>query len=104
MNPQPNQFSRWKYILIISSVFFSLIYTLPNFYGEAPAVQIMTIKSGEKIDASILKSIETTLRESNIRINKLIIENKGIKVKLDSAKDQLKARNSFKTLLVIDMS
>jgi len=92
VNPQPNQFSRWKYILIISSVFFSLIYTLPNFYGEAPAVQIMTIKSGEKIDASILKSIETTLRESNIRINKLIIENKGIKVKLDSAKDQLKAK------------
>jgi preprotein translocase subunit SecD len=92
VNPQPNQFSRWKYILIITSVLLSLIYTLPNFYGEAPAVQIMSTKSGEKIDTSILKSIETTLRDSDVSINKLIIEDIGIKVKLDSAEDQLKAK------------
>ena len=92
MNPQPNQFSRWKYILIITSVLLSFIYTLPNFYGEAPAVQIMTIKSGEKVDSSILKSVETALKDSNININKLIIENIGIKVKLESPEDQLKAK------------
>ena len=92
MNPQPNQFSRWKYILIITSILLSFIYTLPNFYGEAPAVQIMTIKSGEKVDSSILKSVETALRDSNITINKLIIENIGIKVKLESPEDQLKAK------------
>lgn len=92
MNPQPNQFSRWKYILIITSVLLSFVYTLPNFYGEAPAVQIMTIKSGEKVDSSILKSVETVLKDSNININKLIIENIGIKVKLESPEDQLKAK------------
>ena len=92
MNPQPNQFSRWKYILIITSVLLSFVYTLPNFYGEAPAVQIMTIKSGEKVDSSILKSVETALKDSNITINKLIIENIGIKVKLESPEDQLKAK------------
>ncbi|MDB4041912.1 protein translocase subunit SecD [Methylophilaceae bacterium] len=92
MNPQPNQFSRWKYILIITSVLLSFVYTLPNFYGEAPAVQIMTIKSGEKVDSSILKSVETALKDSNININKLIIENIGIKVKLESPEDQLKAK------------
>ena len=92
MNPQPNQFSRWKYILIITSILLSFIYTLPNFYGEAPAVQIMTIKSGEKVDSSILKSVETALKDSNITINKLIIENIGIKVKLESPEDQLKAK------------
>jgi len=92
VNPQPNQFSRWKYILIITSILLSFIYTLPNFYGEAPAVQIMTIKSGEKVDSSILKSVETALRDSNITINKLIIENIGIKVKLESPEDQLKAK------------
>ena len=92
MNPQPNQFSRWKYILIITSVLLSFIYTLPNFYGEAPAVQIMNIKSGEKVDSSILKSVEAALKDSNITINKLIIENIGIKVKLESPEDQLKAK------------
>jgi len=92
VNPQPNQFSRWKYILIITSLLLSLIYTLPNFYGEAPALQIMPIKSGEKIDTSILKSIETALSSSKININKLVIEDIGIKVKLESTEDQLKAK------------
>jgi preprotein translocase subunit SecD len=87
-----NQFSRWKYIIIITSVLLSLVYTVPNFYGEAPAVQIKPIKSGEEIDSSILKSIEITLKDSNIIINKLIIENTGIKVKLESTDDQLKAK------------
>jgi preprotein translocase subunit SecD len=92
VNHQPNQFPRWKNILIITSVLLSLIYTLPNFYGEAPAVQIMTLESGGKIDTSILKSIETTLKESDISINRLIIEDIGIKVKLESTDDQLKAK------------
>ena len=52
----------------------------------------MTIKSGEKVDSSILKSVETALKDSNITINKLIIENIGIKVKLESPEDQLKAK------------
>ncbi len=93
MNQQHNQFSRWKYILIITSVLLSLIYTLPNFYGEAPAVQIMSVKSGERVDSSILKSIETTLKASKINISKLIIEDSGIKIKLESSEDQLKAKN-----------
>jgi len=99
VNPQPNQFSRWRYILIITSVLLSLIYTLPNFYGEAPALQIMSIKSGEKIDTSILKSIETVLSSSNININKLVIEDIGIKVKLGSTEDQLKAKKLIQDII-----
>ena len=99
MNQQPNQFSRWKYILIITSVLLSLIYSLPNFYGEAPAVQIMSVKSGEKIDSSILESVETTLKDSNININKLIIENIGIKIKLESPEDQLKAKKLIQDVI-----
>jgi len=87
-----NQTSHWKYFVIITSVLLSLIYTLPNFYGEAPAVQVMSIESGEKIDISILKSIETTLKDSNISIDKLLVEDIGIKVKLESLEDQLKAK------------
>jgi preprotein translocase subunit SecD len=52
----------------------------------------MSVKSGEKIDNSIVESVETTLKNSNITINKLIIENIGIKVKLESPEDQLKAK------------
>ena len=94
-----NQTSRWKYFIIITSVLLSLIYTLPNFYGEAPAVQVMPIQSGEKIDISILKSIETTLKNSNININKLLVEEIGIKVKLESLEDQLKAKKLIEDVI-----
>jgi preprotein translocase subunit SecD len=53
-----NQFSSWKYGVIIITVILSLVYALPNLYGESPAIQIMPIKSGEKIEASILASVE----------------------------------------------
>jgi len=87
-----NQFSRWKYILIITSVLLSLIYTLPNFYGESPAIQVMPLRSGEKIETSVLENIEGALKSSEIIPNGIIFEGASIKVKFTNADDQLKAK------------
>ena len=35
-----NQYPLWKYLLILTALLAGLIYTLPNFYGESPAVQV----------------------------------------------------------------
>ncbi len=35
-----NRYPLWKYILIVVAVVAGLVYTLPNFYGEVPAVQV----------------------------------------------------------------
>ena len=72
---------------------------MPNFYGEAPAIQIMPIKAGEKIDTSLLQSIEETLEKSGITNTGLILENFHIKVKLQTAEDQLKAKSLIQNLL-----
>ena len=45
-----NQSATWKYFLILTTVLLSLLFVMPNFYGESPAIQIMPIKSGEEID------------------------------------------------------
>jgi preprotein translocase subunit SecD len=31
---------------------FGLIYTLPNFFGEAPAVQVSSVKATVKVDTA----------------------------------------------------
>ena len=67
-----NQSATWKYFLILTTVLLSLLFVMPNFYGESPAIQIMPIKSGEEIDTSLLQSIEETLNESEIRNTGLI--------------------------------
>ena len=34
-----NRFPWWKYLILAIAVAVGLLYTLPNFFGEAPAVQ-----------------------------------------------------------------
>jgi len=77
----------------------SLVFVIPNFYGESPAIQIMPIKAGEKIDTSLLQSIEETLEKSGIANIGLIVENFHIKVKLKTAEDQLKAKSLIQNSL-----
>ena len=94
-----NHSARWKYLLILTTVMLSLIFVMPNFYGESPAIQIMPIKAGEKIDTSLLQLIEETLEKSGITNTGLIVENFHIKVKLKTAEDQLKAKSLIQNSL-----
>ncbi|MEK9714657.1 MAG: protein translocase subunit SecD, partial [Methylophilaceae bacterium] len=77
-----NQFSRWKNTLILLIVVFAVFYALPNFFGEAPAVQIMPIKSGEKMDPIIASQSENILEENNIPYNGVVLTENYIKIKL----------------------
>ena len=94
-----NQSPRWKYLLILTTILLSIIFVIPNFYGESPAIQIMPMKAGEKIDTSILQSIEKVLEKSEIQNSGLILENFRIKVKLKTAEDQLKAKSLIQKAL-----
>ena len=94
-----NQFSSWKYGVIIITVILSLVYALPNLYGESPAIQIMPIKSGEKIEASILASVENGLKEKNLTIAGLIIEPFSIKIIFSSPDEQLAAKSYVQDVL-----
>ena len=49
-----NRYPLWKYILIGIVLIIGLVYTLPNFYGESPAVQVNLRQSngeGHRADA-----------------------------------------------------
>ena len=89
-NNQNNQSPTWAYSLILITFLLSIVFVMPNFYGESPAIQIMPIKSGEKIDTSLLQSIEETLEASKIKNTGLILESFNIKVKFKTDEDQLK--------------
>ena len=98
-NNQNNQSPRWAYFLILTTILLSILFVMPNFYGESPAIQIMPIKSGEKIDTELLKSIEAALEKSEIENTGLILENFNIKVKFKTAEEQLKAKSLVQNAL-----
>ncbi|OYZ36653.1 MAG: hypothetical protein B7Y22_04640, partial [Polynucleobacter sp. 16-46-70] len=35
-----NRYPLWKYIVILVALLIGGLYSLPNIYGEAPAVQV----------------------------------------------------------------
>ena len=40
-----NRYPLWKYLLLAIALVVGLLYTLPNFFGEAPAVQVSSGKA-----------------------------------------------------------
>jgi preprotein translocase subunit SecD len=58
-----NRYPLWKNILIIVVLIWGFFYTLPNFFGEAPAVQVSSAKPTLEIDpvadsARIIRALE----------------------------------------------
>ncbi|WJJ92933.1 hypothetical protein N7E01_12155 [Neopusillimonas aromaticivorans] len=61
-----NRYPLWKYLTVLVAVIIGLIYTLPNFFGESPAVQIAGAKTSVKVDYTTLQRAQTLLQEQNI--------------------------------------
>lgn len=73
-----NRYPLWKYILILVALVFGALYTVPNFFGESPAVQISSAKSTVKIDSGMMARVEQILQQGAIKSEGLTYENNGI--------------------------
>ncbi|MBL79092.1 MAG: protein translocase subunit SecD [Nitrosomonadaceae bacterium] len=94
-----NRYPFWKYSIIVVSVLLGLIYTLPNFYGESPAVQISPMRATEKANSSLLVTVEKILKQNNILISGVLFEPSGIKVRFSDTDTQLKAKDLLQAQL-----
>jgi preprotein translocase subunit SecD len=99
-----NRYPSWKYALIAVVVLIGLLYTIPNFYGEAPAVQISPAKSTLKADNDLLKKVEATLQLADIKFNGIYLDASGVKVRFASPEEQIKAKDKLIANLSKDYS
>jgi len=88
-----NRYSAWKYVLIGVALFVGIVYTLPNFFPEVPAVQVSTSKANIKIDNSTLQTVEGALKAANIAYRGETIDPTGIKVRFADGDTRLKAKD-----------
>lgn len=92
-----NRYPLWKYLTVLVALVIGLIYTLPNFFGESPAVQIAGAKSTVKVDNQTLQRVETLLRQNNIDATGAYFEMNGpvgtVRVRFASTDIQLKAKD-----------
>jgi len=94
-----NRYPLWKYILVALALTVGLFYTLPNFFGEVPAVQISPAKSTAKVDETLLSRVDQTLTEASIRPDGIFLDPASIKVRLANTDLQLKAKDVLQSKL-----
>lgn len=92
-----NRYPLWKYVVIVVALFIGGTYTIPNFFGEAPAVQISAGKATVKIDLATQERVTQLLSQANIETKGTQFERAGnngtIKIRLSNTDNQLKAKD-----------
>ncbi|MFY9261160.1 MAG: protein translocase subunit SecD [Gallionella sp.] len=94
-----NRYPLWKYLLILMVLVAGLIYTLPNFFGESPAVQISPLRTSEKADLALLTRAETALKTANLAPQTITLEGNSIKARFADTDTQIKAKDVLRTQL-----
>ena len=94
-----NRYPLWKYIVIGVALAFGLLYMLPNFFPEVPAVQVSSSKAAVRIDTALLGSVEDALKAADIPYRGAELDATGIKVRFADPDTQLKAKDALQAKL-----
>lgn len=94
-----NRYPAWKYLFIAVSILLGLLYTLPNFYGESPAVQISPLRNAAKADTGLLNRVEEALKKADLPTTGMFLEGGSIKVRFTDTDTQIRARDALQSLL-----
>ena len=97
-----NRYPLWKYLIIALAIAFGMIYTLPNFFGELPAVQVSSGKATVKVDTTVLGRVEQALSAAGVTHTGLQLDGGSIRVRLADTDTQLKAKDVLLRALVPD--
>ncbi len=88
-----NRYPVWKYALIAGIVFLAFFYTLPNFFGESPAVQVSSAKATIKVDAALLGRVESALQSAQIPYTGALLDPNSVRIRFADTDTQLKAKD-----------
>ena len=94
-----NRYPFWKYIIILITLLVGVIYTLPNFFGEAPAVQVSAGKVTVRVDDGTLSRVETALKTASLAPTRLTLEGNSVWARFDTTDNQLKAKDAIERAL-----
>ena len=88
-----NRYPIWVYVTVAVAVVLGLLYTLPNFFGESPAVQVSSARATLKVDTATLGRVEEVLKKANIAYTGVYLDAVGVKVRFADTDTQLKAKD-----------
>ncbi|WWO99248.1 MAG: protein translocase subunit SecD [Candidatus Dasytiphilus stammeri] len=93
-----NHYPLWKYLILIMLMGIGILYALPNFYGEDPAVQVTGIP-GLMITKKILIKVNNLLKKEHIDIKSINLNNNSILIRVINIDMQMKVRELLETYM-----
>jgi preprotein translocase subunit SecD len=87
------QYPRWKYLLVAAVLLLALLFALPNFFGEDPALQVAR-KDHAAISDTDARSLEGFLRQRGGHFVRSYLDSGRLMVRFASVADQLAARDA----------
>nr|WP_316642924.1 protein translocase subunit SecD [uncultured Roseateles sp.] len=94
-----NRYPLWKYAMLLVALLVGLIYSLPNVFGEAPAVQVSSGRATLKLDASVIAPIEGALAAAGIKPDFVLFEGNSVKARFTDTDTQIKAKDAISKAL-----
>ncbi|GBG00839.1 protein translocase subunit SecD [Azospira sp. I13] len=88
-----NRYPLWKYITVVVALVIGFLYTLPNFFGEAPAVQVSPARATLKSDTQLLSRVEAALQGAGIAHEGVFLDSNGVKSRFKDTDTQLKVKD-----------
>lgn len=88
-----NRYPWWKYAILAVALVIGFLYTLPNFFGEAPAVQIMSGKATVRVDATVEARVAAALSDAGIRADLIEFDGQSVRARFASTDVQMRARD-----------
>ncbi|WP_028997271.1 protein translocase subunit SecD [Azohydromonas australica] len=97
-----NRYPWWKYAILAIALLVGLVYTLPNFFGEAPAVQVSSGKATVKVDAALTQRVEDVLKQAGVQPDFVQLDGNSVRARFTDPDTQLKAKDALNRALNTD--
>ena len=94
-----NRFPLWKYLLIGIVLVVAFLYTLPNFFGEVPAVQVSPLKSADKADTALLQQAQAAVEAAGVKSDSAFIDGNSVKLRFAGTDEQIRAKDALQAQL-----
>lgn len=94
-----NRYPLWKYLMMLVALLVATVYTLPNFFGEAPAVQVSPARTTAVVSVDTVKQVELALSQAQLSADTVVFDGKSVKARFASTDLQIKAKDAIEQAL-----
>jgi preprotein translocase subunit SecD len=88
-----NRYPLWKYAILLVALLIGFVYTIPNLFGEAPAIQVSSGRSTLKVDAAVASRVEKALGGAGLKADFVRFEGNSVKARFGDTDAQIKAKD-----------